>query len=105
MRVFSFVTYEHSYIEIKSKVFFVLGLMFQTTKKAANYFIALQYAQISDDEEIKESDSYGAYSGSNLGEFNTIAGPVKKKDPVVDKIIFHKIGLQDMATVSFIIML
>jgi len=78
--------------------------MFQTTKKAANYFIALQYAQVTQDEEDASSSTMThpgtIYPGANSAEFNTITGGLGfKKKEIVGKTIFHRIGMQDMATV------
>merc|ERR1712131_494899 len=81
-------------------VFFVLGLMFQTTKKAANYFIALQYAQI-DEEKVETSvqtqnEAHNDFDKAiNLGA-GTFARQQLRSVPN-NKIIYHQVGIQDMA--------
>ena len=68
------VIQNHGDIAACIAVFFVLGLMFQFTKNSANYFIALQYPLNETAEE---------------GVLPTVTNP-----------ILHKIGPQDICTVS-----
>jgi len=76
-------------------VFFVLGLMFQTTKKAANYFIALQYPEKS----YELDDGFQSQEKSPSPIHPMIA---EEKPPETNnEPIYHKIGMRDASTLIF----
>ena len=67
--------------------------MFQTTKKAANYFIALQYPEKS----YELDDGYQSQDKSSSPIHPMIAEekpPENNNEP-----IYHKIGMRDASTV------
>lgn len=69
--------------------------MFQTTKKAANYFIALQYPE----KNYELDDGYQSQDKPSSHIHPMIA---EEKSPETNnEPIYHKIGMRDASTVSF----